>query len=38
MEDVRSFKAIELEPRGPLDARERFDTLAGGEVSPSLIA
>src|SRR5260221_486837 len=38
MKNVSGFKAIELEPRGPLDARERFHTLAGGEVSRSLIA
>src|SRR3990172_1391099 len=36
--DVRGFKAIELEPRGPLDAGERFHALAGREVSRSPIA
>src|SRR5213592_4522470 len=38
MKDVRGFKAIELEPSGPLDARERFHAFAGGEVSRSLVA
>src|SRR5687768_15728635 len=38
MKDVRGLQAIELEPRGPLDARERFHALAGREVSRSLIA
>ena len=38
MKDVRGVKAVELEPRGPLDARERFHALAGREVSRSLIA
>jgi hypothetical protein len=31
MKDVRGFKAIELEPSRPLDARERFHALAGRE-------
>jgi hypothetical protein len=38
MEDVRRFKAIELEPSGPFDARERFHALASREFSRSLIA
>src|SRR6266850_1896623 len=38
MKDVRGFKTIELEPSGPLDARERFHALAGREVSRSVIA
>src|SRR5438105_4659179 len=38
MQDVGGFKAIELEPSRPLDARERFHALAGREISCSLIA
>jgi hypothetical protein len=38
MEDVRGFKAIELEPGRSLDARECFYAFAGREVSRSLIA
>src|SRR5206468_12819703 len=38
MQDVRGFKAIELEPCAPRDARERFHALAGREVGRSLIA
>src|SRR5437870_1959745 len=38
MQDVRGFKAIELQPSRPLDPRERFHALAGREISCSLIA
>src|SRR6267378_3732528 len=38
MKDVRSFKAIELEPSRSLDARECFHPLAGREIRRSLIA
>src|SRR5258708_1026070 len=38
IQDVRGFKAIELEPSGPLDAGKRFHAFAGREVSRSLIA
>ena len=38
MKDVRGFKAIELEPSGPLDARKRFQRLVVREVSRSFIA
>src|SRR6185503_9922417 len=36
--DVGRFKAIELEPRRSLDAREHFHALARRKVSRSLIA
>src|ERR1700730_13609971 len=38
MKDVRSFEAIELEPSGPLDARNGFHALASREVSRLLVA
>ena len=38
LKDVRGFKAIELEPSGALDARERLYAFARREVSRSFIA
>ena len=38
LKDVGCLETIELEPGSPLDTGERFHTLAGGEVSRSLVA